>query len=95
VATPDQLISRFVDYTFQDDGTLPEGDGNTGGNFDPPKKGGMKKVFSELGIELTKISRSSFTYEYVLGKLKAKGHLVLLKGTGHQMGHTFVIYGVG
>jgi hypothetical protein len=52
-------------------------------------------VFSHLGIEVTKMSAARFTWEFLLNKLKAKGHVLLMSQSGGDMGHTYVVYGVG
>jgi hypothetical protein len=89
VATPEQL-TRFGGY-LNSDGSLPEGDPD-----DPSAlKGGIKEVFRQVFVYLENIAGSDFTYSYVLDKLKKKGHLLLLQGVGGDMGHTYVVYGVG
>jgi hypothetical protein len=91
VATPQQLIVRFGKF-LNDDGTLPESSAPDDAGVEP---GGMTEVFRQLRIHLTSIPRSTFTYDYVLDKLKRKGHLLLLEQAGGDMGHTNVVYGVG
>jgi hypothetical protein len=54
------------------------------------------EVFSDIGIAVKSIPASEFTYCYVLEKLKTKGYMVLMSGSGgSSMGHTRVLYGVG
>jgi papain like cysteine protease AvrRpt2 len=53
------------------------------------------EVFNDIGIALKSMPAVDFTYCFVLEKLKTKGHLVLLSGSGGEMGHTRVVYGVG
>jgi hypothetical protein len=90
VATPEQLIARFGGY-LNADGSLPEGDPDDPGAL----KGGLKEVFRQLNVYLENITGFDFTYSYVSDKLKRKGHLLLLQGVGGDMGHTYVVYGVG
>jgi hypothetical protein len=89
-ATTEQLLARFKDYT-NNDLSLPEGttSDRTGG-----KAGGMIEVFRQLNILVTKVDRLDFTHDWIADKLRRKGHLLLLGGSG-SMGHTQVIYGVG
>ena len=91
VATPDQLIIRFGAY-LNSDGTLPEGARSSEAGVRP---GGMQEVFRQLRISIENIAGSRFTYSYVSDKLRKKGHLLLLEGAGGDMGHTYVVYGVG
>jgi hypothetical protein len=86
----DDLKVRFGGY-LNDDGSLPEGDANS----PDAQKGGMKEVFSQLGIRIENIAVSAFTYDYVQRMLKANGHFLLMAGHGTDMGHTYVVYGVG
>jgi Papain-like cysteine protease AvrRpt2 len=54
------------------------------------------EVFLDIGIQLKRIPAVDFTFCYLLEKLKTKGHLVILSGSGSSsMGHTRVVYGVG
>jgi hypothetical protein len=88
-ATPEQLIERFGGY-MNKDGSLPEG---SEPDDDDALKGGMQEVFRQLNAYIEKVD--DFTYAYALDKLKRKGHLLLLEGVGGDMGHTYVVYGVG
>lgn len=88
--TVDQLIAQFGGY-LNGDGSLPEGEPDS----PDAQRGGLKAVFGKLGIYVENIAVSDFTYAYVLDKLKTKGHILLMAGSGSDMGHTYVVYGVG
>jgi hypothetical protein len=86
----DDLVSQYGGY-LNSDGSLPEGEPD-----DPTaQKGGMKAVFGKLGIGIQSLPRKNFTYDYVFGKLKANGHFLLMATSFGDMGHTYVVYGVG
>ncbi len=86
----DDLKVRFGGY-LNDDGSLPEGQPNS----PDAQKGGMKEVFSQLGIRIDTIAVNDFTFDYALRMLKGNGHFLLMAQHGGDMGHTYVVYGVG
>ncbi|WP_332696483.1 papain-like cysteine protease family protein [Bosea sp. (in: a-proteobacteria)] len=88
--TVEDLVAQYGGY-LNNDGSLPEGEPD-----DPTaQKGGMKTVFAKMGIGIQSIPRRDFTYDYVFEKLKTKGHFLLMATSFGDMGHTYVVYGVG
>ena len=88
--TVDQLVEKYGGYLNRD-GSMPEG------NSDDPDalKGGLKQVFNQIGIQVASVAVKELTYEYFLNKLKTNGHVLLMAQYGADMGHTYVVYGVG
>eukprot|EP01036_Dinobryon_divergens_P002243 gene2243-2963_t len=58
------------------------------------KRGGIKEVYSQLGIQVSSVNVKDLNYEYFYNLLKANAHFLLMSG-GTSMGHTRVVYGVG
>lgn len=86
----DDLIGAYGGYLNRD-GSLPEGDSD-----DPDAlKGGLKTVFGKIGIQVQTVQTKDITADFVARKLKAQGHFLLMAQHGGDMGHTYVVYGVG
>jgi hypothetical protein len=81
VATPNDLVIRFGQH-LDDEGALIE------------KK--MPTVFRELGLSLYRNYSQDVNYSFLRYYLEKKGHILLMFSTaGSDVGHTYVVYGVG
>ena len=75
------LIDMYPDKTYADGSVIPS-----------ELSGDIANI---SGMDNEWIAQSSFTPEYLAGKLSSKGHLVIGYNRGRRGGHVVVCYGVG
>ena len=79
--TQDELINNWTDLTFPDGSIIPQRL--------------VDDLAPSFGMATEWISKSSFTPDYLAGKLSSFGQLVIGYNRGTQGGHVVVCYGVG